>query len=813
MSQVKRPARAMGNLRSVKRFSVAAIAIAFSTLSPAQIAPPHPHYAPDRTYHLVRTVTKLDVDAGRQRASGLVVATISMLRDGINSVHFDTSAEKVTNIRVDGKFAKFTRNGNGLEIEISGGRRNSVHRLDFDLEGRIFRWTSPTEEEPNRIGFCAEGMGAQPIGWSAPNDLSSTEVELTVPANWTVISNGTQVSDKAAAGGRHTVVWRLEQLHSGYLNSLAAGPFDVVHDVWRGKPLILTAPKGMGDRLKATFAPTKDILSFYSDVLDFPYPWPKYGQEIVYEHEGYAEEDVSATEYPIYWRSDGNFLSNAREGMNPTAWVIAHETAHQWFGDTVTCKDWGDTWLNEGMATFMEFAYTLHSRGPLESLREYEQYSQRYFSSGKTDFRPIATNNYSDSTGMSGWVTYMKGAVVLDSLRRQLGDDAFYHGLHRYLTRHQFSNVESNDLCEDMSEASGVNLHSWFEQWIYKPGHPVIDWDWSYDANRKVAIVHVRQTQDTSRGTPIFTVPTHLALIDDQGVHRSAIGLNSADQTFEVRSPIAPKAVVFDPDHDFVREITKNPWSVAELPYVFRSAPDPTAMELAMNRLLDAAPTDATLRMIADRLRKDVQPFPAIQDTSRLAKLSNPVLHDFFLAETEHPNYQRRANAATALARLASTESDRKRLRQLLGDDQPYDVVVAALRGLASIDFSSVREFTTAQASTASYPALRRAALELLADQKSVGWDSAILETATPHQRPLIREVGLRALTLLPRGDARVVASLRNGLSSRDSRVAGVAIGLVGQLKEKALEPDLQQMREQGKHTAEVEAALKAMRS
>lgn len=797
----------------MKRFSAAATAVAFSTLSPAQIAPPRPHYAPDRTYHLVKTVTKLDVDAERQRARGSVVATISMLRDGISAVHFDTSAEKVTNIRVDGRAAKFTRTGNGLEIEIAGGRRNSVHRLDFELEGRLFRWTSPTEEEPNRIGFCAEGMAAQPIGWSAPNDLSATEVELTVPADWTVISNGTQVSDKAVPGGRHTVLWRMNQPHSGYLNSLAAGPFDVIHDTWRGKPLIMTAPKGMGAKLKSTFAPTKDILSFFSDVLDFPYPWPKYGQEVVYEHEGYAEEDVSATEYPIYWRNAGTFLYDDRDGMRPSEWVIAHETAHQWFGDTVTCKDWSDTWLNEGMATFMEMMYTLHSRGPLESLREFEQYSQRYFSAEKTDFRPVATNHYSDSTGMSGWVTYMKGGTAMDSLRRQLGDDAFYQGLHRYLTRHQFSNVESNDLCEDMSEATGINLHPWFEQWIYKPGHPVIDWDWSYDAERKVAVVHVRQTQDTSRGTPIYTVPTHVALIDDQGVHRTAIDLNAATQTFEIPSTTAPKAVVFDPDHDFVREIRKNPWTAEELPYVFRSAPDPTAMEQAMNRLLDGSPTDETLRMIADRLRRDVTAFPAIQDTSRLARIGNPTLHDFFLVETSHPNYERRANAATGLARLATTDSDRKRLRELLKDDQPYDVVAAALRGLASLDFDSVRAFATTQALNAQDATLRRTALDLLAQQKADGWEAAVLETATPHQRPLIREVGLRALALLPRGDARVVASLRSGVASRDSRIAGAAIELVGRLKERALQADLEQMRAEGKHTKEVEAALKALQS
>jgi aminopeptidase N len=802
----------VGNLSDVKLPLVATLAIAFSNLALGQ-APPSLHYAPDRTYHLERTVTKLDADASKRRASGSVEATISMLRDGVSSVHFDTSADKVTEIRLDGKATKFTQKLGSLEVDIPAGHRGDVHRLTFQIEGSFFRWTSPTAEEPTRVGFCAEGLAAQPVGWAPPNDLSSTEIQITVPSDWGVVSNGSLISDQRTSDNRHTVTWRCDQPHSGYLNCLAAGPFDVVRDSWRGKPLLLTCPKGMGDRLASTFAPTKDILSFYSDILGFPYPWPKYAQEIVYEHEGYAEEDVSATEYPIYWRQDGEFMSNAREGMNPTAWVIAHETAHQWFGDTVTCKDWNDTWLNEGMATFMEMMYTLHSRGKLESLREFEAYSQRYFASSKTDFRPVATNFYSDSLGMGGWTTYMKGGSVLDSLRRQLGDDAFYRGLHRYLTRHQFSNVESNDLCEDMSEASGVNLHPWFEQWIYKPGHPIIDWSWSYDSGRKMAVVHVKQTQDTSRGVPVFDVQSHIALVDDEGVHRSPMHLNSADQTFEIASASAPKAVIFDPDHEFVRELPKQPWAAEELSYVLLYAPDPTDVQTAMNRLLDGTPTDDTLKLIAGRLGKDMQPFPAITDTSRLAKLGRGVLHDFFLAETSHPNYDRRTNAATGLALLATGPSDRQRLHQLLSDDQPYAVVAAAMRGLSSLDFESVHDFVSAQAAKASFPELRRAALEVLADHQAAGWDAAILETATAHHRPLIREVGLRALARLPGDDQRVSSSLRDALGSKDSRIVSDAIGLVGKLKQKALQPDLERMKAEGKHVAEVDAALKALAS
>ena len=771
------------------------------------------HYAPDRTYHLVRTVTVLDVDAAKQRASGSVVATIAMLRDGVSTVHFDTSADQVSGVQLDGKTAHFVRSGGSIDVDLSPGHRGDTHRLDFKIEGRFFRWTNPTAEEPMRIGFCAEGLAAQPVGWAPPNDLSATEIQVTAPSGWTVISNGAQVSDKPSGDGRHTVVWQCDQPHAGYLNALVAGPLDVFRDTWRGKPLIMTCPKGMGDRLESTFGITKDVLSYYSDILDFPYPWPKYGQEVVYEHEGYAEEDVSATEYPIYWRQDGDFMSNAREGMNPTAWVIAHETAHQWFGDTVTCKDWSDTWLNEGMATFMEMMYTRHSRGRLESMREFEAYSQRYFNSSKTDYRPVATPNYSDSFGMGGWTTYMKGGTTLDSLRRQLGDDAFFQGLHRYLVRHQFSNVESNDLCEDLSEACGINLHPWFDQWIYKPGHPVIDWSWAYDAGRKAVAVHVRQTQDTSRGAPIFDVPTHVGLIVDGTLQRAPIHLNAADQTFEVPSQTRPEAVVFDPDHEFLRDLPKQPWAAEELPYVFLYAPDPTDMEAAMNRLLDGSPTDDTLKMIAGRLRQDLEPFPAIPNTSRLAGLGRSALHDFFLAEASHPNYDRRASAATGLAKLANGEGDKKRLLQMLSDEQPYDVVAAALRGLGSIDFASVRDFAAKQAATATFPALRRAALEVLADHSARGWDAAILGTATEHHEPLIREVGLRALARLPKDDSRVAASLRSALASRDSRIVSDAIVLAGQMKVKALQPDLIQMKAQGQHTDEVEAALKAIAS
>ncbi len=171
--------QAVGNLVRVKSFLLAAFALALSGLSSAQVAPPHLHYAPDRSYHLVRTVTTLDLDTDHQRASGSVSAEIFLLRDGVTSVHFDTSADQVSDVLCDGKPTKFTRLGGSLEVDLHASRRGDVHRLNFTIAGRFFRWTTPTAEEPTRIGFCAEGLPAQPVGWAPPNDLSSTEIQVT----------------------------------------------------------------------------------------------------------------------------------------------------------------------------------------------------------------------------------------------------------------------------------------------------------------------------------------------------------------------------------------------------------------------------------------------------------------------------------------------------------------------------------------------------------------------------------------------------------------------------------------------------------
>jgi aminopeptidase N len=774
-----------------------------------QAAPTY-HFAPDRTYHLIHAATYYDIDAAHQRATAEVVDTFSMLRAGTTQVDFNTSAEKVLSVEIDGKPAKFTFDGT-IHIQIPASAAASVHKLRAKVEGSFFHWFTPTKEEPQKSGFYTEGLSASPVGWSYPNDFSTTELHITVPPDWNVFSNGLLVSDKPTADHRHTLVWNMDQAHANYLNSIVAGPFDSRTDTWRGVPLNLSCPKGLGDKLDSTFVHTKDILDYFSEKLGVKYPWAKYGQNLTYDHP-YGEENVSATMYPVYW-GQRPFLTDDRDGMHPTEWVIAHETAHQWFGDYVTCKNWGDTWLNEGLATFMEMMYTLHSRGRLESMRELEAYSLRYFEDSKRDFRPIATNFYSDSTGMGGWTTYYKGAAVLLSLRAQLGDEPFFRGLRLYLAHRGPGNVESNDLIEDMTDATGVNLHPWFEQWVFKPGHPVIDWAWSYDAATSAVQLHIQQLQDTSRGVPIYDIPTLADIVFEDGSVRVPIHLNLKDQVISIPVKSSPRTVIFDPEHDFIRQIIHEPWTTAELPAVFENSPNPADQAYAMNLLLDGTPTEATLQMIVKKLKADTAAFPALPDTSKLAGIHRPSLHDFWLSELNAANYTRRANAATGLAGVSSGAADIDRLRKLLGDDQPYVVVAAAVRGLAKIDYDLVGEFASRMARHTPSQDLRRASLDVIATAKAAGWDQAILDTAAEGNRTFIRQIGVDELTNLPYADARLAPAIRSALHAGEDPVITAAVKLIVGRNLKNFLPDLQDLKSHSIHTAEIDEAIHKLSS
>ncbi len=392
--------------------------------------------------------------------------------------------------------------------------------------------------------------------------------------------------------------------------------------------------------------------------------------------------------------------------------------------------------------------------------------------------------------------TYPKGGALLFSLRKQIGEEAFYKGLKRYLTLHHNTPVDTRDLSSSMIEATGLDLQPWFDQWIYKPGHPVIDWSWTYDGRN--VLVHVRQTQDTSKGIPIYKQATKVAMLTNSSpnhVVRALIYLNAADQVFAVPSAEAPNAVVFDPDQEFVREIKDQPWKREELLAVVRFAPNCVDKLAAMNKMLSDSPSSDEVSGLVDFLRHDRGANPAITDDSKLGDLKRPELRAFFESELGHESVRRRAQAIQALAQLPSNDTENAKLRSLINDKKPYRVVAAAISALAALDYANSEDLIRQQASSATNLSIRENALVVLTKHNAAGAGDLIFAAMDENSPGDVQLAGVRALAVYEEEDPRFIPALRHALKSNDFQIVLGGLQIASSRKLKVLLPDLAELR------------------
>jgi aminopeptidase N len=792
-----------------------------SSFTPRQI-PPVSHY------DLQNLTLDLVIDYPNRLLTATATNTLIASEDGITKLRFHAGKyTKVDSVDLDGQPVQFVRDGEGILAECRPTRKGQrivaaihYHLKHSDRPGKLeeegWHWQEPQRNDPSRIGFWTKGEPVLTrewaVSWDYPNDLTTTETRTTVPADWTVIGNGIMESDKPSGGGKsHTVVWKMTKPHATYLTSLVAGLFDVQKDSWHGMPLTYAAPRGpkpgstapddqgfdifqlrrndYGASLAYTCAHTKDMLTFFSDKFGVKYPWPRYAQTFAYDHNG-AMENVSATTL-------GNFLTNPRQGRYGADTVIAHELAHQWFGDLVTCRDWGELWLNESLATLAEVLWVRHERGQDAAQRMLYYWNLGYLGESRSYMRPIATDRYSDPGVMFDTHSYSKGGFLLESLRRRLGDKKFFAGLKLYLLQNQNSPVTTDLLVSAMSKEAGTDLQPWFNQWILKPGHPLIDWSWSWDEAKREVVVKVKQVQDIANGTPIYDIPAKVGLISGSRVDRAPIHLQSIEQEFRIRSAKRPDAVLLDPDHDILRQIKKNPWTESVLPAIVRFAPDCMDRSAALKLMLTGKPSDSAVALAVQVLGVDKHFEPAFIDTSSLAALKRAELRSFWETELKHAHFGRRSQAIAALRGLPADSGTNAKLRALVNDLEPYDVVANAVTALGQIDFTGSKQLIENQAETSFIRTIRAAALKVLIENKSAGAVDLLFKSVDETQPYPAQTAGFEVLQDLAVDDPRLIPLLRAKLNSDDYHgLLFSAVAVVKKWKIKELLPELQALEQ-----------------
>jgi aminopeptidase N len=292
-----------------------------------------------------------------------------------------------------------------------------------------------------------------------PGDKASFRLEMIVPEPFTMVASGQLVETSPAGPGKTRFVWEEERPHSTYLYGFAVGQFSSATLHARDVELRLLGADLPAAALESRFRPTEAMLRFFESKATIPLPRPAYTQILVPGSE--AQEKTS---FSLIGRDELDpILTDATED-----WVIAHELAHQWWGNLITCKDWSHFWLNEGVTSFMVAAYKEQRWGAAAYERELGLFRERHQRAIKANFDvKLAFAGEYPSLGVKRAITYSKAALFLHALRRELGDAAFWTGLGRFTRERAGQSVESRDFQHDVEAATGRDLSALFRSWVY----------------------------------------------------------------------------------------------------------------------------------------------------------------------------------------------------------------------------------------------------------------------------------------------------------------------------------------------------------
>jgi len=376
----------------------------------------------------------------------------------------------------------------------------------------------------------------------APDQKMTQEISITVDTGMTTLSNGILEYSELNGNGTKTDHWALYKPHSVYLAMIAVGHYVEIIDKWRDSiPVNYYVEPEYAPYAKMVFCHTPDMIEFYSRLLKYDFPWPKYSQVVVRDFTSGAMENTTAvTMYDALQHDDRANLDETDED------VISHELFHHWFGDLVTCKSWSNLALNESFAQFAEKLWTAHAYGKDEADIMFKMDLDAYLAEAAYKKGTIIEHYYNDPEELFDKTRYEKGALVINMLRHYLGDEVFFKALHNYLVSNAYKCVQLSDLQKAMEEASGKDLSWFFDEWFTKPGHPILEIRQQYDSANQKLYVYVDQTQLDEK-TPVYKIPTEIDIYQQNGpIKKEQIWLNHEKDTFSFHLSAPPLLVNFD---------------------------------------------------------------------------------------------------------------------------------------------------------------------------------------------------------------------------------------------------------------------------
>jgi aminopeptidase N len=420
--------------------------------------------------------------------------------------------------------------------------------------------------------------------YDEPWDKATSEMICTVPGSLYCASNGNLLSVTDRPDGKKTYHWKTAYLHSTYLVSVAVSAYSQFSQWYRYSdtdsmpmPYYVYPEKLAAAQVSFSNAPA--MMAFFSDTFgEYPFLAEKYGTALADLNGGM--ENITCTTY-------GQTLVT---GTHAYDWVTAHEMAHSWFGNSVTLADWKNVWLNEGFATYADALWHEHAGGESALNARMSSFKSQYFAEDAASRFPVY-----DPLNLWGATVYEKGAWVLHMLRYLIGDTSFFDALRLYYQTYAYSNATTEDFQTVCESVSGMDLDSFFGEWVYQAGYPEYEYAWTAfsDGSSYRLDFHLDQTQTAA---PVFTIPVEIRVTTTLGTSVLRLPVTGAHEVYQLTLDGEPLDVEFDPFERILKTASEIPTGIA----VDRTNPNRPTPSIAARVSPNPALGEATIEFLLD---------------------------------------------------------------------------------------------------------------------------------------------------------------------------------------------------------------------
>jgi aminopeptidase N len=674
-------------------------------------------YGPDKLVAVEHIELYLEPDLERRSLEGVCTTTVRAYDEPVARLELDAVDLAVASVERDGKALAFVARDGKLDVlfdpPLAPQERGSfriAYRTENPRHGLFF--VEPTPEYPHKLRHAwTQSQDENARYWfpalDYPHEKQTSQTTLAVRKGLFALANGALV-EKHDDAEKTIYTYRQDVPHSTYLMTFVAGPFVEAQQGEAGArkvPVFYYVLPGREADGVRSFGNTPRMIEAFENVIGTPYAYARYSQIAVTDFIFGGMENTSAT------TQTDRTLHDERAHLDFSSDpLVSHELAHQWFGDLLTTRDWSHAWLNEGFATFFEGVWLEADLGYDEYLYDIFCCVARYLEEdGDRYRRPIVCNRFRDPIEIFDRHLYEKGGATLHMLRGELGDARFWRSIRHYVAQNAQRNVETIDLIRAIEEATGRNMRGFFDQWIFRGGHPELEVSVAWDAERKAATVTIDQKQTVDDEQPAYRFDVDLGFcvsVPDTpaanggyaplpGERRIHARIERAHETITVPLDVEPRLVRFDPGAWILGSITYK-FGTSRAAATLQGDPDPVARIRAARELAKDGSQSAREALRAAFVR---DPFWGVlaEAATALGKTLAPWARETLLValQHEHPKVRRAVAAAlgdfrdteVASALLAASQSDasyfvRAAALGSLGrtrDPRAFDVLAAAI--------------------------------------------------------------------------------------------------------------------------------------